>query len=326
MPRVAHDLVRHLSLGVCVWLGVAGSVLAAESTSRPRLRWKLRAGQTLYLKSERQSVLSLQVAGGHLDIKQTLRLSARLDVDAARPGGVARLTQRLDRVRLGVKFSTGSEMSYDSFSRQEANVPAPLRRALDRLADETTEITVSDDGRVAKVEPSVPLRKALGKLGKDDVLQIGGIVSVSGLSELAQSWFFVVPKLAPYKGQKWQDSFVTRLTPDVFVSLDNQYRYAGHEEVNGKRFLRFDVEPAASVAEQSTVEVEVWNVNGEGVILFDTKKGRGARTELETRYRLRWQAPDGTTKRGRMQVRLEVRRDEGPQTGSREKGRGKRGR
>ena len=310
MPRLSHHLFQQFLLGVCVWLGSTGWMPAAEATSKPRLRWKFRAGQTLYLKAKRQSVLSLSLAGGLVDIKQTLRLNAQLDVEAARAGGVIRLTQRFDRVRLGVMFSTGAETSYDSSSREEADVPAPLRKALDHLADESTEITLSDGGRVTKVEPTVPLRRALGELGENDVLQIGGIVSVAGLRELAQSWFFVLPKLAPYKGQKWTDSFLTRVTPQVRVNLDNEYRYVGYEEVNGKRLLRFGMEPAASIAEESTVEAEVWNVNGSGVVLFDPKKGRGVRTELETRYRLRWKAQGGTTKRGRLQIRLEVRRDE----------------
>ena len=289
---------------VCTWLATSGG-LADDSTSR-KLRYKLRPDQILQYKLKRQSVLTLPVEDGSLDIKQTLLLETRLEVTEGRPGSAAKLKQTFGRVRLTVEFSNGAEFAYDSDDREEGKVPEVLREALDALADESTEITVSENGSVTDVDPSADLRSALRTLGMGP-LQMGGVLSTSGLRELAQQWFFVLPKLAPYKGQKWKHSEIRRLTGEVFLNQDNTYRYTGQERVRGVRVVRFGMDAGASVNEKSTAAAGVWNVQGTGVVLFDPKRGRTLRSESETRYRVRWEAPDGKTKRTRIQVRSEIR-------------------
>jgi len=263
---------RRSRVGACAaaWC-VAAAAVAADAPV-----WKFSVGMEEHYRMSQDMTLAMDMGpAGKMNtvVKQQIDMTWRvLEVSES---GVAKLTQKIDRMRMQMTAPGGNEIAFDSSSSEPptgfAAMLAPVMKELTKTA---FEVSMSPRGEVLDVAIPEDLLKALKN--SPGAAMMGDLTSREGLKQMVEKGSLTLPEQLE-AGQQW--STEVQLKNPVFgtQTVATTYTYVGSRDVDGATLDVF--QPTLSMrfgdaAAGNGAKIEIADQKSTGEVLFNRTAGR----------------------------------------------------
>lgn len=246
------------------------------------LRYKFEEGQELLFNMKQNIDISLTAEGAEdqkSSFKQAIEQVTEIlwTVDEVRDDGTAKISQKVQRIKMNLKATPNVEFQYDSASDEEptGSIAANLTPILGALVGATFDVTMNSRGEIVEIQVPDDVVQALQKV--PNAAQMGGMFSKEGLEKMVQQGSLTFPEGQIEPGREWTNSFEVESPGRGTQTVTTKYRYLGQEEVDGQTLDAFAVSLQLDLGEDAApagTEVTVQKQESDGKIYFDREEGR----------------------------------------------------
>lgn len=254
----------------------AAVVLSAPLMAQDALAWKFTAGEKLTYVVQQKTDTELDFGGRKqgVSMQQTMHMGWNI-MDVASTGD-AQMSQVVERVSMKSEGGPVGSFEYDS----TASTPpeSPLARTMAdvfaKIIGQDFPITMKPSGKITKVTVPEGLLKTLSQAGA-----AGNAINEDTLKQMMTQSAITLPETPVKKGDTWETSQKVEL-PFGTMTVSSKLTYQGVDTSSG--MARIDMKPSISMKAKdgAPLSLTVTKSDGKGTVLFDTAKGRIARSDL----------------------------------------------
>jgi hypothetical protein len=267
--------------------GGSAAELPAAAKEEAVLRWTFQPDRPFYqeVTTETRQVLRVMGTGVPQTQKQTFIFSWTPEERDRRGNWV--LKQKIEGIKLDLDIS-GNKISLDT--TKDIDAANPLADFYKALVGAEFTVTLDSDSTPCRIRGADPLLKKLAGARPETAGVLGQVLSEDALRRVAEISFPALPDEAVQPGDSW-----TRKSQlDLFNlgKLDVTYRYTYEGKQDGLDRIRVESSPryrgatdGAGSLPFTIKRLEIERSEGRGFMLFDRRKGRVARMELELKLR-----------------------------------------
>jgi hypothetical protein len=246
-----------------------GPVLKAES-----LRWKFKAGEVVRYTMVQET--SQEMKGQGQEAKTSLNQTVDLhwSVKSVSPGGVADMTQTIDRVRTKIQ-GPGQTFEFDSDSGKAPEGPGAqfLGPILKSLVGAEFSFKMSGRGELSEIKVPQKLLETLRQAGP--AASAGGMFSEEGMKNLISQSSLTLPDTSLDQGKSWTQQSKLPVPMIGTMVLDKTYTYMGPEAKDPTlRHITLETKITLQPAADANVAVTIKSQAGKGDFSFDADGGR----------------------------------------------------
>jgi hypothetical protein len=190
--------------------------------------------------------------------------------------GDAQMSQVVERVSMKSEGGPVGSFEYDSTASTPPD--SPLARTMAdvfaKIIGQDFPITMKPSGKITKVTVPEGLLKTLSQAGA-----AGNAINEDTLKQMMTQSAITLPETPVKKGDSWETSQKVEL-PFGTMTVASKLTYQGVDTSSG--MARIDMKPSISMKakEGAPLSLTVTKSDGKGTVLFDTAKGRIARSDL----------------------------------------------
>jgi hypothetical protein len=269
------------------------ALLSAGPARAADLAWTFKKGDVLRYEFAQKN--STKVAGQGQDVEtvSTLTIDFSWTVDDVTDDGSAKITQKLDRVRVDVEAGPQT-ISYDSTApapeKTATNDPAePLRRFYSAATAEPSTLTVNRRGEI--IDAQVPAK--LADMIRDSQFQAladsGSVLSAEGLKKMFAQFFPKLPDRPVEVGSTWDGSLEVPAGPST-LTLQVRYTLASADEKTAK--ITAAIESSIKPRPGIPVTLEIKSQKSSADYVLDLAAGRFDRTAVSHSLEIEAKAGD----------------------------------
>jgi hypothetical protein len=271
------------SFPVAVWFAVAcglGGAIPGAGAAEV-LRWKFRAGDTLRFSIEQKSNMSMRGMGTERKSARSQTVEMSWKVLRVDPGGVAEITQKIDRIRMRAEMPPLMPFDFDS-AASKADQPGFEAETRQLRAEVGAEFTfrMKPTGEITDIKLSEQtlkgLRAALPQGGPE------AEVSEQAIKEtLLQSSPPSFPEGPLEPGKGWSAKPARMPLGFATLVMDRTFTYQGPDPKNPNlQLVGIDSSAKLEPMEGSDVKATIRNQEGKGSMTLDSQAGRVVSTRF----------------------------------------------
>jgi hypothetical protein len=253
---------------------MASSAAKADVT----LRYKFNDGEQLHYEMEQKMNMEINAAGQNTRIatEQTIDMTWKiLSVDK---DGTAKMTQKIDRVRLMMDGLPTGKLEFDS--KEGKDIDGPVGQAitpiLKALAGAEFDVTMDAQGKITNFKIPPDLAEAFKNRPAGAGGAGGDLFSAEGLKHMVGQGSMVFPSQPIAKGKTWEQQFDMKLPTGGKMKMVNELTYGGPATANGKKFEKIMMKPKMTLeaGENAAIQMELKDQDSKGEANFDNEAGR----------------------------------------------------
>jgi Family of unknown function (DUF6263) len=259
------------------------------------LRWKFKAGETLNYVMDRQTDMKIDLSGSLIEIKSGMTFDTTWKVKSVADDGTAELEQTVDRIQMKMDSPLGGGLDYDSKKPGSGQGQAweMIGPTIEAIVGQTFTLKATATGQVSDIKLPEKLAEHLGKQadgagggggrrrGGGGMGGMMGGLNESSIREMITRSIVPLPEKPVSPDVNWTQNFEEKMMgagvkkTEVTYSTSEKMSSDGHEiqKIAAKSDITF--EPA----EESQVDIEIEEQEGDMAIYFDVKAGRTLKAE-----------------------------------------------
>jgi uncharacterized protein (UPF0333 family)/uncharacterized membrane protein YgcG len=284
-------LTRWCALVVAVAACVASSAATAQADNT--LRWKFKEGDTLNYVMDRETEMKMDLSGSLVEIKSGMIFDTTWKVKSVTADGTAMLEQTVDRIQMKMD-SPFASLDYDSKKPGSGSGQAweMIGPTIEALVGQTFTLKATAAGQVSDITLPAKLKEQFEKQsgggggggrrgGGGGMGGMMGGFSENSVKEMITRSIVPLPEKPVAPDVNWTQSFAEEMRgagvkkTEVTYSTSEKTTEDGHEiqKIAAKSDITF--EPA----EESQVDIEIEEQEGDMTIYFDVNAGRTVKAE-----------------------------------------------
>ncbi|HVU90289.1 MAG TPA: DUF6263 family protein [Pirellulales bacterium] len=277
---------------------IAASGILSAGTARGdnTLRWKFKEGDTLNYVMDRETDMKIDLSGSLIEVKSGMIFDTSWKVKSVDADGTATIEQTVDRIQMKMDSPLGGGLDYDSKkpgsgTGQIWDMMGPM---IESLVGGTFTLKATATGQVSDIKLPEKVAEHLAKQqgggggggggrrgGGGGLGGMMGGLSENSIKEMITRSIVPLPEKPVTPDVKWSQSFAEEMRgagvkkTEVTYSTSEKTSAEGHEiqKIAAKSDITF--EPA----EQSQVDIEIEEQEGDMTIYFDVNTGRTVKAE-----------------------------------------------
>jgi hypothetical protein len=287
-PEIESMWYRHTLIGASVLLVLALPLCGQEEKKNEKvtLAWKFEPGKTFYQTMTTKTEQTMKVMNS--DVQQTQEQTFYFSwTPKEEKDGVWTITQKIEGVKMNINIG-GSPISYDSTQKSQAqNALGEFFKAL--VGSEFTVHLDTKKMEVTQVEGGDDFIKKLGDARPEMKPLLEQILNEDALKEMAEPTFAVIPSEPKAVGDTWERKSSLNMGP--IGKYDNTYTYTLEGAEGNDQKIAVKTELKYTPPDESKEGIgglpfkiksaDLKSENAKGTILFDTVKGRVAKTDMQ---------------------------------------------
>jgi len=269
-----------------------GLLSAATVRADNTLRWKFKAGETLNYVMDRQTEIKMDLSGSLIEIKSGMVFDTTWKVKSVAADGTADLEQTVDRIQMKMDSPLGGGLDYDSKKPGSGQGQAweMIGPTIESLVGQTFTLKASATGQVTDIKLPEKVAEQFAKQGEGGGggrRRGGGMGGMMGglnensIKEMITRSIVPLPEKPVTPDISWTQNFEEKMMgagvkkTEVTYSTSEKTTAEGHEiqKIAAKSDITF--EPA----EESQVDIEIEEQEGDMAIYFDVSAGRTLKAE-----------------------------------------------
>jgi hypothetical protein len=278
---------------LAVTIATCGMLSAGIARADNTLRWKFKEGDTLNYVMDRETDMKIDLSGSLIEIKSGMIFDTSWKVKSVDKDGAASIEQTVDRIQMKMDSPLGGGLDYDSKKpgSGQGQIWDMMGPMIESLVGQTFTLKATATGQVSDITMPEKVTEALakqqggggggGRRGGGGMGGMMGGLTENSIKEMITRSIVPLPEKAVTPDIKWSQSFTedmrgagTKKT-EVTYSTSEKTSTEGHEiqKIAAKSDITF--EPA----EESQVDIEIEEQEGDMTIYFDVNAGRTLKAE-----------------------------------------------
>jgi hypothetical protein len=258
----------------------------SKSDQNVWIRWKLEVGKPFYEEMTIETKQDMQVMGQK--INQDQKVTFFLSWNPVKQGKYGNWTvkQKIEGLRMEIEIA-GTKISFDS--TQKGARAKPLSDFYKSLVGSEFTLTIDKNMKISKIEGRDEFLKKLVKDNPQVEPLLKTILTDETLKQMSDPAFSVIPGKPVSRGDSWEK--IASLGMGPIGSFDTNYKYTyGGLDKNELQKIKVDTTlkyqspspNAVSALPFKIVKADLKSKESHGNILFDSAKGRVAKSDMIT--------------------------------------------
>ena len=270
---------RRMCLAVSLAL-VAFSV-AQVAQADTKLRWKFTKGEKTSYEIGMDIAQDMKLGDMPLSVKVNQVMNMTWEVKDVADDGTATLNQTIDRVRMEMVLPQPNQepIRYDSDAKEKPAGSEMLSRIYDAMIGKPFVIKMTPLGKVVDFKAPEAVLAAF----KNSPMPGGGnMFSEEGLKQMISQSVPPLPEEAVSKGTTWEQSSAMQAPPFGKQVTKTEYKYAGPEELDGKKVDKIDVsmDLKFEATDDSQAKIKLKDAEAGGEIFWDNTAGHPVESRI----------------------------------------------
>ena len=271
---------RPVCVGIAVLL-VAGMATRAQADTE--LRWKFKKGEKTRYEMKMELTQDTKAGDMPFQVRMNQTMDMTWEVTDVGDDGTATMNQTIDRVRMELTLPQAGQgpIKYDSQQQEKAPGTEMLAKIFDAMVGKPFVIKVTPLGKVVDLKTPEAILAAFKGMPAGQ----GGMFSEDGLKQMISQSMLPMPEEPVAVGKTWEKTAETQAPPFGKQITTSEYKFAGEEEVDGKKVdkidLTLDMKFEASADAKARFKFKD-NTSG-GQVLWDNTAGQPVESQITSK-------------------------------------------
>lgn len=254
----------------------AAVVASAPLMAQDALAWKFTAGEKLLYVVQQKTDQQLDFSGKKQGVSMQQTMHMGWNIGDVSSNGDAQMSQVIERIAMKSEGGPAGSFEYDSTAATPPESPLGriMSDAFGKIIGQEFPMTMKPSGKITKVTVPEGLLKTLAQAGA-----AGNAINEDTLKQMMTQSAITLPETPVKKGDSWETKQSVEL-PFGTMTVSSKLTYLGVDSSSG--MARIDMKPSINMTAKEGVplSLNVVKSEGKGTVLFDTAKGRIARSDL----------------------------------------------
>jgi len=285
-----------------VCLGIASLVLfagaAAQAQADTELRWKFKAGDKTRYEMRMELTQDTKAGDMPFQVRMNQTMDMTWEVTEVGDDGTATMNQTIDRVRMELTLPQAGQapIKYDSQQPEKAPGTEMLTKIFDAMVGKPFVIKVTPLGKVVDLKTPEAILAAFKNMPGAQ----GGMFSEDGLKQMISQSMLPLPEEAVTVGKTWEKTAETQAPPFGKQVTKSEYKFAGEEEVDGKKLDKIDLtlDVKIEMGEEAQARFKLKDNTSGGQVLWDNVAGQPAESRVSSKMAFEIMVNSNTIEQG----------------------------
>jgi hypothetical protein len=254
---------------------------AHTATAETELRWKFKQGDKTQYEMKMEMTQDTKAGDAPVQAKMSQVMDMTWEVKSVADDGTATLHQTIDRIRMEMTMPTGAgaDFKFDSQNPEQDKVPPGIAKTFAAMVGKPFVLTVTPQGEVKDLKSPEGMVAALKGSA------IGGAVTEDSLKQMISQSMMPFPAEAVSKGSTWEKSAELPAPPFGKQLTKTEYKFAGEETRDGKKFDKIDVTLDAKfeTSENAPTKMKIKSNEAGGEVLWDNEAGHPVTSTIDSK-------------------------------------------